>query len=101
MASTHLRHADGDRDHWLLIVKPGMTGNEPLDVAEYQRLNPAFPQQPTTDQFFDEARFESYRTLGYHSVLALSRGLRNLKNVAALCEEARDALATAAPVQPA
>jgi hypothetical protein len=29
-------------------------------------VQPAFPQQTTADQFFDEAQWESYRALGYH-----------------------------------
>ncbi|MCF0039803.1 hypothetical protein [Dyadobacter fanqingshengii] len=27
------------------------------------------PQQPTSDQFFTEEQFESYRKLGYHSLM--------------------------------
>jgi hypothetical protein len=48
----------------ILLVKPSIVGAEPLDVRQYRALNPEFPQQPTTDQFFDEAQFESYRRLG-------------------------------------
>lgn len=50
----------------ILFLKPTLTGDEPLDVIEYHRSNPAFPQEPTTDQFFDEAQWESYRRLGEH-----------------------------------
>ena len=37
----------------------------PVDLREYQKQHPAFPQEPTADQFFDEAQWESYRCLGY------------------------------------
>lgn len=50
----------------LVYIRPGLTGNEPTDVQSYARRNPPFPFQSTTDQFFDEAQFESYRQLGLH-----------------------------------
>jgi len=34
------------------------------DIYAYQRMNPAFPDQGTADQFFDEQQFEAYRELG-------------------------------------
>lgn len=52
----------------ILYIKPALSGNEPADVLNYQRANPAFPQQSTADQWFDESQFESYRRLGAHSV---------------------------------
>jgi hypothetical protein len=48
----------------LIYVKPTLLGTEPLDVLQYHVANPSFPQQPTMDQFFDEAQWESYRRLG-------------------------------------
>jgi len=33
-------------------------------VLEYHTGHPAFPHEPTIDQFFDEAQWESYRRLG-------------------------------------
>jgi hypothetical protein len=41
-------------------------GDEAADVVQYQRTRPLFPQEPTTDQYFDEAQWESYRKLGEH-----------------------------------
>lgn len=49
----------------LLYFKSCVTGIEPNDVLDYKRLHPEFPQQSTSDQWFDEAQFESYRMLGY------------------------------------
>ena len=34
-------------------------------MANYKAKNPTFPQESTSDQFFDETQFESYRALGY------------------------------------
>jgi hypothetical protein len=52
----------------LTYIKTSLDGNEPADVKEYYLKNPLFPQQPTSDQFFTEEQFESYRKLGYCSV---------------------------------
>ncbi|MBS0161677.1 MAG: GNAT family N-acetyltransferase, partial [Nitrospira sp.] len=40
--------------------------SEPTDVQDYAARHPAFPHESTSDQFFDEAQFESYRRLGEH-----------------------------------
>ncbi|KRD72770.1 hypothetical protein ASE43_19325 [Lysobacter sp. Root983] len=48
----------------LLVVKPNLHFALDSDVLAYARRNPAFPQQPTSDQFFDEAQWESYHRLG-------------------------------------
>ena len=50
----------------LLYVKPTITGDEPPDVRQYKTRNTAFPHESTTDQFYDEAQWESYRNLGLH-----------------------------------
>jgi hypothetical protein len=50
----------------LIYLKPSLTGNEPADVIEYANGHEEFPHEPTADQFFDEAQFESYRALGFH-----------------------------------
>src|SRR5262249_45495180 len=48
----------------LVYIKPAVYGNEPRDVYQYARQNELFPHQPTSDQFFSESQFESYRKLG-------------------------------------
>jgi hypothetical protein len=42
-----------------------VTGNEPGDVLEYWLAHETFPHESTTDQWFTESQFESYRNLGY------------------------------------
>jgi hypothetical protein len=49
----------------MLVLKPRVAGIEPLDILNYKQASPDFPQQSTTDQFYDEAQWESYRSLGY------------------------------------
>ena len=53
-----------DSDGVLLYVKPSLLHNLPEDIRQYAKANEDFPHQPTGDQFFDEAQFESYRHLG-------------------------------------
>jgi hypothetical protein len=57
---------DGKAHSLLVIMKPTLTGDEALDVLQYAATHPTFPQEPTADQFFDEAQWESYRRLGEH-----------------------------------
>ncbi|HJW33865.1 MAG TPA: patatin-like phospholipase family protein [Holophagaceae bacterium] len=55
----------------VLFFKPALTGDESRDVAYYHAEHPAFPHEPTLDQFFDEAQWEAYRKLGEHSALSV------------------------------
>ncbi|MFI5176554.1 MAG: hypothetical protein ACHQKY_16965, partial [Terriglobia bacterium] len=48
----------------LLLIKPTLTGEEPIDVVEYHEAHEDFPQESTGDQYFDEAQWEGYRKLG-------------------------------------
>jgi hypothetical protein len=58
----------------LVYLKVGLTGDEPNDLFNYRSENPEFPHHPINDQFFDEAQFESYRTLGIHTARMLLEG---------------------------
>jgi hypothetical protein len=48
----------------IIYIKPGLCGGEPRDVVNYASENAAFPHEPTSDQWFSESQFESYRRLG-------------------------------------
>jgi hypothetical protein len=50
----------------LIYLKPGLYGGEPQDVLNYACENVLFPHEPTSDQWFSESQFESYRRLGLH-----------------------------------
>jgi predicted acylesterase/phospholipase RssA len=52
------------REGYIVYVKPSLITNVTADVRGYARENKFFPQQPTTNQWFGEAQFESYRRLG-------------------------------------
>ncbi len=63
----------------LIYIKPSLTGDEPQDVLNYRAANPLFPHQSTTNQWFSESQFESYRALGWHiarTVFTPARGNR-------------------------
>lgn len=57
-------------DGKLIYIKPGVYSGEylPHDVYNYAMESLAFPHEPTSDQFFSESQFESYRALGRHAV---------------------------------
>jgi hypothetical protein len=63
-------YVDGDEapDGIVICFKPVLRGKEPQDVLNYAARNKAFPQEPTSDQFFGESQFESYRQLGEFAV---------------------------------
>ena len=62
------RPEDGPAKGWILYLKASLTGDEPEDVTQYHAGHDAFPHEPTTNQFFTESQFESYRRLGLHVV---------------------------------
>jgi hypothetical protein len=94
--------SDSMQDGVILYLKAALCGDEPVDVANYAAAHPPFPHQPTSNQWFDDAQFESYRMLGLHSVLALTGG-QELPSVAALCavvQASQQRSPTAAAPQP-
>src|SRR5690606_33474049 len=62
-------------DGTILYLKATLSGDEPIDVWNFARTDATFPHDSTSDQFFDEAHFESYRTLGFHTVLSVAHGI--------------------------
>jgi hypothetical protein len=57
----------------LLYIKPGYHGTEAADIQSYAMTNIDFPHQSTSDQWFSESQFESYRALGYEIMRELIR----------------------------
>ncbi len=51
---------------YLIYLKLSLTGNEGEFLRRYRLDEPNFPHHPTSDQFFTEAQFEAYRSLGEH-----------------------------------
>ena len=56
------------QDGIIVYVKPACYGDEPRDIYEYFKTNPTFPHESTSDQFFSESQFESYRMLGAYTM---------------------------------
>jgi hypothetical protein len=62
-----IRYQDGATGK-LYYIKPSIFDGLRLHVLGFKGANPAFPDDSTINQFFDEARFEAYRELGFASV---------------------------------
>jgi hypothetical protein len=75
----------------ILVLKPCLFAGLPLDVSNYARNHPAFPNESTADQFFDEAQFESYRKLGL-SIGQLLFGNSGMTTQPAVAQALRDYL---------
>ena len=55
----------------IVYIKSSLTGDEPADILSYKKEHPAFPHDSTTNQWFTESQFESYRALGHHVGLSV------------------------------
>ena len=66
------RVAPDEPDGTLIYLKPALCENEPLDIYNYAQINPGFPHESTSDQWFSESQFESYRMLGSHILEEIS-----------------------------
>jgi hypothetical protein len=61
----------------LVYVKASVEAGAPFGVLRYAERHPAFPQQSTANQFFDESQFEAYRKLGEHLARRTNEVLRD------------------------
>lgn len=88
--ATHGPHAavgtiyyrDGQKG-FLLYIKASLTGDERDYITDYVRRHPAFPHEPTGNQFFNEEQFEVYRALGYHIAHGILSGRDDVVSLAA------------------
>jgi hypothetical protein len=51
----------------LIYIKSSFFGALSADLYGYKQSQSEFPDEPTSDQFFDEKQFEAYRELGYQT----------------------------------
>jgi Patatin-like phospholipase len=73
-----ISYRDTKTEGWIILLKPCLLADKlPVDVLNYARAHPEFPQQSTGDQYFDEAQFESYRKLGQGVAEKVSKILRS------------------------
>ena len=56
---------DGSSNGTILYIKPALHWTEPAGIASYAAAHRDFPHETTTDQWFTESQFESYRSLGF------------------------------------
>lgn len=54
-----------ERSGKIIYMQAVLTKDLPPDIFSYRKLSSQFPNEPTTDQFFNEAQLEAYRELGY------------------------------------
>jgi hypothetical protein len=59
---------EGGRKGILIYIKPALLGSEPRDIYNYSRQCEEFPHESTSDQWFSESQFESYRALGQRTI---------------------------------
>ena len=78
-----VRYPDSPGDPGIVVyIKSSLTGDEPADVLNYKKHHPVFPHDSTTDQWFSESQFESYRRLGHHVAYSVFEpGLRQAAKV--------------------
>lgn len=62
----------GKPEHGLLIyLTTTFFAGLSADLGSYREEHPEFPDEPTSNQFFDEKQFEAYRELGYQTAWAM------------------------------
>jgi hypothetical protein len=64
----------GGKPGILFYLKPALGAQEPIDVRNYATTSPPFPHESTSDQWFSETQFESYRMLGRHIISSICDG---------------------------
>ena len=50
----------------LVYVQMSLTGDEDIDIEQFRRTNPNFPDEPISNQFYSREQVESFRQLGEH-----------------------------------
>jgi Patatin-like phospholipase len=67
VGTIHYGKVDPGAEQGILIyIKASLTRDDPAEVLQFKAQHPEFPHTPTSDQFFNESKFESYRALGNH-----------------------------------
>jgi dolichol kinase len=84
----------GAPDGTLIYLKPSVYDEDylPRDVYNYCQTSPDFPHETTSDQWFSESQFESYRALGRHVIDVISgkQEMQQAKSFSSVAEFADD-----------
>jgi hypothetical protein len=73
-------YSDGSRGE-ILYLKALLREQLGADIYGYWRTNPEFPNQPTSNQFYGELQFDSYRELGRQLMAGILGEDRELEKV--------------------
>ncbi|VAX02265.1 FIG00856979: hypothetical protein [hydrothermal vent metagenome] len=65
----------------LIYLKTSFFEQLSADLYGYKKTHPQFPDEPTSDQFFDEKQFEAYRELGFQTAWRMMQD-------ASICDDA-------------
>jgi predicted acylesterase/phospholipase RssA len=87
-------YADGSSGE-ILYLKARLRKALSADVYAYWRTNPAFPNQPTQDQFYGELQFDSYRELGLQLMSGVIGEATSVEKMFALWRADEDLVALA------
>jgi hypothetical protein len=63
--------ADANTHGLLIYLNTTFFAGLSAGLYGYRNAHPSFPDEPTSDQFFDEKQFEAYRELGYNTAMAM------------------------------
>jgi Patatin-like phospholipase len=92
VATATIRYSAIDKDATdgvLIYLKPSVYDEDylPRDVYNYSQSSETFPHESTSDQFFSESQFESYRALGRHVIDVICDGKpQSFANVGAFAD---------------
>jgi hypothetical protein len=82
-------HVEDCQNGHVLYIKPAYHGTEGAGIRSYAAQHPEFPHESTGDQWFTEAQFESYRSLGLDITNEVLKQPEVARLLAALSEERR------------
>ena len=57
---------DAPEEGLFVYVQMSLTGDEDIDIAQFKKTNPQFPDEPISNQFYSKDQVESFRQLGEH-----------------------------------
>ena len=64
----------------LIYITTALFKEVTADLHAYRKAHGEFPDEPTSDQFFDEKQFEAYRELGYQITYRLMHDSKLIRN---------------------
>jgi hypothetical protein len=85
-------YRDGSAKGTLIYLKASMKGLEDTSVLQYKSTHGTFPHETTTNQFYAEDQFESYRTLGRDIALEAFGPIAHGADFVAAVESLRDTI---------